>query len=133
MKLLLKIPVLLCLFTGAALSVLAQTAAPPPTSAYQPLTAAQLDQLLGPIALYPDPLIAQVLPAPPLPTQIVLADGYVRGCGDPNQIGQQPWDASVQAMARYTNVLKWMDDNLNWTTELGQAFLNQQPDVLDRK
>ena len=130
MKLLLKIPVLLCLFTGTALSVLAQMAVQPPMSAYQPLTAAQLDQLLGPIALYPDPLIAQILPASTLPTQIVLADRYVSGGGDPNQIRQQPWDASVQAMARYTNVLKWMDDNLNWTTELGKAFLNQQPDVL---
>jgi hypothetical protein len=99
-------------------------------SASQPLAAAQLDQLLGPIALYPDPLIAQLLPASTLSTQIVLADRYVSGGGDPNQIGQQPWDASVQAMARYTNVLKWMDDNLNWTTALGQAFLNQQPEVM---
>jgi hypothetical protein len=66
-----------------------------------------------------------------LPAQIVLADRYVIGGGDPNQIGQQPWDASVQAMARYATVLKWMDDNLNWTTELGQAFLNQQPDVIN--
>ena len=131
MKLLLQISVLLCLFTGAALPVLAQAAAPPPMSAYQPLTAAQLDQLLGPIALYPDPLIAQILPASTLPAQIVLADRYVSGGSDPNQIGQQPWDASVQAMARYATVLKWMDDNLSWTTELGQAFLNQQPDVMN--
>jgi hypothetical protein len=86
--------------------------------------------LLGPIALYPDPLIAQILPASTLPTQIVLADRYVSGGGDPNQINQQPWDPSVQALARYPNVLKWMDDNLNWTTDLGQAFLNQQQDVM---
>ena len=99
MKFLLQIPVLLCLFTGAALSLQAQMAVPPPMSVYQPLTAAQLDQLLGPIALYPDPLIAQILPASTLPAQIVLADRYVSGGGDPNQIGQQPWDASVQAMA----------------------------------
>ena len=130
MKLLLKIPALLCLLTGTALSMLAQPAVPPPMSAYQPLPAAQLDQLLGPIALYPDPLIAQILPASTVPAQIVLADRYVSGGGDPNQIEQQPWDASVKAMARYTNVLKWMDDNLAWTTELGQAFLNQQPDVM---
>ena len=97
---------------------------------YQALPAAQLDQLLGPIALYPDPLIAEILPASTLPAQIVLADRYVTGGGDPNQIGQQPWDASVQAVARYPSVLKWMDDNLNWTEELGQAFLNQQPDVM---
>jgi hypothetical protein len=130
MKPLLIIPVLLCLLTGAALSMLAQTAVPPPMSAYQPLPAPQLDQLLGPIALYPDPLIAQMLPASTVPAQIVLADRYVSGGGDPNQIEQQAWDASVKAMARYTNVLKWMDDNLAWTTELGQAFLNQQPDVM---
>jgi hypothetical protein len=121
MKPLSIIPLLLFLFTGAALPVLAQTAVPPPMPAYQPLPAAQLDQLLGPIALYPDPLIAQMLPASTVPTQIVLADRYVSGGGDPNQIEQQPWDASVKAMARYTNVLKWMDDNLAWTTELGQA------------
>ncbi|MGA3284911.1 MAG: DUF3300 domain-containing protein [Verrucomicrobiota bacterium] len=131
MKLLFKIAVLLCVFTGTAMSLRAQMAVPPPMPAYQPLSNAQLDQLLGPIALYPDPLIAQILPASTLPTQIVLADRYVSGGGDPNQIDQQPWDASVQALARYPNVLKWMDDNLNWTTELGQAFLNQQQDVMD--
>ena len=131
MKLLSRIAVLLCVFAGTALSVLAQMAVPPPMAAYQPLAEAQLDQLLGPIALYPDPLIAQILPGSTLPTQIVLADRYVSGGGDPNQINQQPWDASVQALARYPNVLKWMDDNLNWTTELGQAFLNQQQDVMD--
>ena len=126
-----KIAVLLCVLTGTAMSVRAQMAVPPPMAAYQPLSYQQLDQLLGPIALYPDPLIAQILPASTLPTQIVLADRYVSGGGDPNQIDQQPWDASVQALARYPNVLKWMDDNLNWTTELGQAFLNQQQDVMD--
>jgi uncharacterized membrane protein YgcG len=131
MKSLLKIAVLLCGFAGAALSVRAQTAVPPPMPAYQPLSGQQLDQLLEPIALYPDPLIAQILPASTLPTQVVLADRYVNGGGDPNQIDQQPWDPSVQALARYPTVLKWMDDNLNWTTELGQAFLNQQQDVMD--
>jgi hypothetical protein len=131
MKLLFKIAVLLCVFTGTAMSLRAQMAVPPPMPAYQPLAGAQIDQLLGPIALYPDPLIAQILPASTFPTQIVLADRYVSGGGDPNQIDQQPWDASVQALARYPNILKWMDDNLNWTTDLGQAFLNQQQDVMD--
>jgi hypothetical protein len=131
MKPLLKIAVLLCVLTGTAISVRAQMAVPPPMAAYQPLAYQQLDQLLGPIALYPDPLIAQILPASTLPTQIVLADRYVSGGGDPNQIDQQPWDPSVQALARYPDVLKWMDDNLNWTTELGQAFLNQQQEVME--
>lgn len=126
-----KIAVLVWMFAGAALAVRAQEAVPPPMPVYQPLGAAELDQLLGPIALYPDPLIAQILPASTLPTQIVLADRYVSSGGDPNQIDQQPWDASVQALARYPEVLKWMDDNLNWTTELGQAFLNQPQDVME--
>ena len=131
MKLLFNIALCVCVLAGAAMSGRAQTAVPPPMPAYQPLAYAQLDQLLGPIALYPDPLIAQILPASTLPTQIVLADRYVSGGGDPNQIDQQPWDASIQALARYPSVLKWMDDNLNWTAELGQAFLNQQQDVMD--
>ena len=130
MNLLIKISMLVCLLAGTTMSVLAQAAVPPPMPAYQPLAGAQLDQLLGPIALYPDPLIAQILPASTVPTQIVFADRYVAGGGDHNQIDQQPWDASVQALARYPGVLKWMDDNLNWTMELGQAFLNQQPDVM---
>ena len=116
---------------GVSLLARAQTAVPPPMPAYQPLSNTQLDQLLGPIALYPDPLIAQILPASTLPTEIVLADRYISGGGDPNQIDQQPWDPSVQALARYPDVLKWMDDNLDWTTELGQAFLNQQQDMMN--
>ena len=131
MNLLTKIPVLLCLLAGTTMSVRAQVAVPPPMPAYEALTDAQLDQLLGSIALYPDPLIAEILPASTLPTQIVLADRYITGGGDPTQIGQQPWDASVQALARYPSVLKWMDDNLNWTTQAGQAFLNQQSDVMN--
>src|ERR1035437_3625264 len=130
MKLFLKIAILLGGFTGSVMSMRAQMAVPPPIPANQPISEAQLDQLLGPIALYPDPLIAQILPASTLPTQIVLADRYVSGGGDPNQIDQQPWDPSVQALARYPTVLKWMDDNLNWTTDLGQAFLYQQQDVM---
>ncbi|MGO8837195.1 MAG: DUF3300 domain-containing protein [Limisphaerales bacterium] len=131
-----NIAVSLCVLAGAALSARAQTAVPPPMAAYQPLSYQQLDQLLGPIALYPDPLIAQILPASTVPTQIVLADRYISGGGDPNQLGQHAWDAavqdpSVQALARYPSVLKWMDDNLNWTEAVGQAFLNQQQDVMD--
>lgn len=104
---------------------------PPPAPAYQPLSADQLDQLLGPIALYPDPLIAQILPACTLPYQIVLADRYISAGGDPNAVDQQPWDASVQAMSHYPTVLSWLDANLQWASAVGQAFLNQQQDVMD--
>ena len=109
----------------------AQDQVPPPMPAGQTFTDAQLQQLLGPIALYPDPLIAIMLPAATLPTEIVVADRYVSGGGDPNQIDQQPWDPNVQALAHYPAVLKWMDDNLNWTTQLGEAFQNQQDDVMN--
>jgi hypothetical protein len=131
MKSLFNIVVLLCVFAGTVMSLRAQVPVPPPAPVYQSLGDDQLDQLLGPIALYPDPLIAQILPASTFPTQIVLADRYVSSGGDPGQLDQQPWDASVQALARYPDVLKWMDDNLNWTTELGQAFLNQPQDVMN--
>jgi hypothetical protein len=128
MKTIFNLAVLVCGL--AALPMQAQIASPPPMTVYQPLSAQQLDQVLGPIALYPDPLVAEILPAATLPTQIVMADRYVTGGGDPNLIAQQPWDASVQAVAHYPNVLKYLDDNLNWTAELGQAFLYQQSDVM---
>lgn len=114
----------------AVTPVSAQLAVPPPAPEYQPFSDQQLDQLLGPIALYPDPLLAQILPAATLPAQIVMADRYLTSGGDPNLAGQQPWDTSVQALVRYPAVLKYLDDNLTWTTELGEAFVNQQPDVM---
>jgi hypothetical protein len=131
MKKIFKFLVLVLACGLVAVSLPAQTPTPPATADYQPLSSQQLDQLLGPIALYPDPLIAEILPASTLPTQIVLADRYISGGGDTNEIAQQPWDPSVQALAHYPLVLKWLDDNLNWTTVLGDAFLNQQPDVMN--
>src|SRR5579862_4192660 len=125
----LTITLMSCVWT--AVQSAGQAPVPPPAPQFQPLSSAELDQLLEPIALYPDPLIAQILPAATLPTQVVMADRYVNGGGDPNLIEQQPWDPSVQALARYPTVLKWMDDNLAWTTQLGQAFLYQQQDVMD--
>jgi hypothetical protein len=92
---------------------------------------ADLDQMLGPIALYPDPLLAEILSAATFPDQIVLADRYISDGGDPNQADQQPWDPSVQGLVHYPAVLKWLDDNLPWTTQIGQAFANQQSDVMD--
>jgi hypothetical protein len=122
--------VMLLVFLSPGMIARAQTPAPPPAPQAQLRSSAELDQMLGPIALYPDPLIAQILPAATVPPEIVLADRYVSGGGDPNLIDQQPWDPSVKALARYPTVLKWMDDNLAWTTALGQAFLYQQQDVM---
>ena len=122
----------LILVFGLAIAVRAQDdGASPPMPADQTFSSAQLDQLLGPVALYPDPLISVLLPAATFPTQIVIADRYVSNGGDPNAIDQQGWDPSVQALAHYPSVLQWMDNNLNWTTQVGEAFANQQQDVMD--
>ena len=103
----------------------------PPAPAVVLRSSAELDRMLGSIALYPDPLIAQILPAATLPEQVVMADRYVRDGRDVNQIDAQPWDPSVKALARYPGVLKMMDDFLAWTTDLGQTFINQPADVMD--
>ena len=94
-------------------------------------TAEELDDLLAPIALYPDPLLAQVLPAATFIDQIDEAARYVRQYGRSARIGDQPWDISVKAVAHYPDVLFMMDQKYDWTAALGQAFINQQQDVMD--
>lgn len=92
---------------------------------------AELDILLGPIALYPDPLLAVLLPAATQPVDIVMAVRYLDRGGDPALIEAQPWDANVKALANYPDVIRWMDENLEWTTQVGHAFLLQPEDVMD--
>jgi hypothetical protein len=91
----------------------------------------QLDNLLAPIALYPDPLLAQVLLAATFPDQIDEASRFLRGAADPNYIDSQPWDVSVKAVARYPTVLDMMADKLDWTTAVGQAYVNQSTAVTE--
>lgn len=105
--------------------------APPPAPVVLLRSAVDLDQMLAPIALYPDPLLAQLLPAATLPEQVVLTDRYVREGGDMYQVDAQPWASSLKALARYPATLRMLDENLAWTTDLGQAFLNQPADVMD--
>ncbi len=93
-------------------------------------TPEQLDQLLAPIALYPDPLIALILPASTAPSDISLAAQYLAANGAPSGIDAQPWDPSVKGLAHYPDVLKWMNDNSDWTRALGAAFAMQQADVM---
>jgi hypothetical protein len=109
----------------------AQDNSSPPATQTSVRSSAELDQLLGPIALYPDPLIGVILPSAAVPAQIVLANRYVSQGGDSGQLSVQPWDPSVQDLAHYPTVLNWMDNNLAWTTELGVAFTSQQADVMD--
>ena len=90
-----------------------------------------LKQLLSPIALYPDVLVALMLPAATVPSDLVLAARYLSSNGDPAQIANQSWDDSVKSLAHYPDIVKWMDQNLEWTTQLGDAFLNQPADVMN--
>jgi hypothetical protein len=94
------------------------------------LSAAQIDELLAPIALYPDALVAIILPASTFPTEVVLAARYLNSRQDTEGIEAQPWDDSVKALARYPEVVKWMDENLAWTQQVGATFLLQPAAVL---
>lgn len=98
---------------------------------YAEFTAEELDDLLAPIALYPDPLIAQILPAASFIDQIDEAARYVREYGKNAPIDAQPWDVSVKAVAHYPRILFLMDRKHEWTISLGQAFVNQEQDVMD--
>jgi hypothetical protein len=115
-------------------------APPPPTGPDQrqftPLPSDQLNKLVAPIALYPDALVAQILAASAYPTQIVEADRMVRdypqlkGKDLAQEAEQQDWDPSVKALVEFPTVLANLDRNLSWTSELGQAYQNQQDDVM---
>jgi hypothetical protein len=91
----------------------------------------QLENLVAPIALYPDPLLAQVLLAATFPDQIDEAARTVRAYGSGYAIDSAPWDISVKAVAHYPAVLSMMADKIDWTTSLGQAYVNQSSDLMD--
>src|SRR5215813_200069 len=99
----------------------------------------QLDALVAPIALYPDSLLSQTLVASTYPLEIIQLQQWL----DKNQdlardqqklaeaVKKQPWDASIQAMAALPDVVKRLADDIQWTTDLGNAFLAQESDVMD--
>jgi hypothetical protein len=96
----------------------------------------QLQQLVAPIALYPDSLVAQILAASTFPEQVVEADRWLqahpnlKGDALGQAIDPQPWDPSVKALTAFPSVLGNMDKNLGWTSSLGDAYYNQQQDVM---
>ena len=116
-----------------------QAPAPPPAQAppYAQQTPEQLQQLVAPIALYPDSLVAQILAASTFPEQVVEAGRWVQAHPDlkgqalGQAVDQQPWDPSVKALTAFPSVLGNMDKNLSWTSSLGDAYYNQQQDVMD--
>ena len=104
---------------------------------YTQQTADQLQQLVAPIALYPDSLVAQVLAASTFPEQVVEADRWVQAHPDlkgdalGQAVDQQSWDPSVKALTAFPSVLGNMDKNLSWTSSLGDAYYNEQENVMD--
>ena len=111
----------------------AQGAAAP---AYAQQTPDQLQRLVAPIALYPDSLVAQILAASTFPEQVVEADRWLQDHPDlkgdalAKAVDQQPWDPSVKALTAFPSVLGNMDKNISWTSSLGDAYYNQQQDVM---
>lgn len=104
-----------------------------------PLGPDQLEQLVAPIALYPDSLLAEILTASTYPAQVAVADQWLRqmqaqGYGSPDQVAagadSQNWDPSVKALTAFPQVLDMLNRNLQWTTQLGDAYFNQPQDVM---
>ncbi len=94
-------------------------------------SAAELEELVGPIALYPDDLLAIVLPASTYPLQIVQAGRFLEALdGDPSLEPDENWDDSVVALTNYPEVVELMNDDLDWTWRLGEAVIAQQQDVI---
>jgi hypothetical protein len=90
----------------------------------------QLENLLAPIALYPDPLLAQILIAATFVDQIEDAAHFTRRYRDPYAVDGQPWDVSVKAVAHYPSVLNMMAGRIDWTIALGQAYVEQPGEVM---
>src|SRR5213082_680144 len=97
----------------------------------------QLDSLVAPIALCPDPLLAQTLAASTYPLEIIqlqqwlLKNPGLKGKGVADAVEKQNWDPSVQAMAVFPDVVKQLAENVSWSSDLGNAFLAQEADVMD--
>jgi hypothetical protein len=94
-------------------------------------TPQQLDTLVAPIALYPDALVAHILPASTYPVEIVEAARALQDGGKPTDAEMNSWDPSIQALVQVPSVIKMMNDRLSWTTQLGQAVSANQQAVMD--
>jgi hypothetical protein len=103
----------------------------PPPAASPQRTPAEIETLVAPIALFPDPLIATILPASVYPLEIVTAARFVRDTNNLDKVDDQPWDDNVKEIAKIPAAIELLNTNLSWTVDLGQAFLEQQEDVMD--
>ena len=133
-----------CIVAASLLVSIALSGAPLPLSAQeqqqpqpqqQPLTQQELAQLVAPIALYPDSLLAQVLTASTYALEVVMAARWsetnpnLKGAALEDAMQRQPWDASVKGLTSVPQVLAMMNEKLDWTNQLGEAFLAQPDDV----
>jgi hypothetical protein len=114
-----------------------QATTPSSTAQAAKIPTEQLDSLVAPIALYPDPLLAQILAASTYPLEIVQLQQWLAQNKDlkdkqlADAVAKQSWDPSIQALAALPDVVKLLGDNIQWTTDLGNAFLSQQGGVMD--
>lgn len=114
----------------------AQPGGAPQAQAQKTYSPEQLDSLVAPIALYPDPVVAQVLVASTYPLEVVQAARWLKqqsnlkGQTLADAAKQKNWDASIQALVALPEVLNRMDQNVTWTSDLGNAVLGQQADVM---
>src|SRR6516162_7431334 len=123
----------LFLMPAAAVAQTDQGAAPAPA----PFNNEQLEQIVAPIALYPDPLIAQIFMASTYPLEVVQAARFAKA--NPNlkgdalneELKKQTWDDSVKSLVSFPQVLEMMDNQLEWMQKLGDAVLAQQKDTMD--
>ena len=130
----------IALVPGEALAYISfgeQTPAPSKTTQPSKIPPEQLDSLVAPIALYPDPLLAQTLAAATYPLEIIQLQQWLeknKNLKDKalaDAVAKQPWDPSVQALAALPDVVKRLANDIQWTADLGNAFLAQQGDVMD--
>ena len=137
-----RLTALICtaLLVPGDLRLIAQQPAPSPPAADAtptPIPADQLDSLVAPIALYPDPLLAQVLAASTYPLELVQLQQWLakhKNLKDKalaDAVKKENWDPSIQGLAGLPDVVKNLADNIKWTSELGNAFLAQQSDVME--
>ena len=133
------IEALLLIALVAAGPVFGQTTEPPATGQTEPASKIpndQLDSLVAPIALYPDPLLAQMLAASTYPLEVIQLEQWLKRHGNLKQdalaveVAKQTWDPSVQALAIYPEVVTRLSANVAWTTDLGNAFLAEPSEVM---
>src|SRR5258705_4655356 len=138
-RLLIALTCAIVLAPGNAILLARQTQQPAAQDTAVKIPGDQLDSLVAPIALYPDNLLSQTLVASTYPLEIIQLQQWLERNPDlakdqkklTEAVKKQPWDPSIQAMAPLPDVVKRLSDDIQWTTDLGNAFLAQQSDVMD--